>query len=34
MHQPNPVVDNGDWGFRKFKTYGTCTKKFDKKKEE
>ena len=34
MHQPNPVVDNGDWGFRKFKTYGQCTKKFDKKKDE
>ena len=29
---PNVQNDDTDWGFRKFKTYGPCTKKFDKKK--
>ena len=34
MEVPKVQNDDTDWGFRKFKTYGPCTKKFDKKKCE
>ena len=34
MEVPKVQNDDTDWGFRKFKTYGPCTKKFDKKKSE
>ena len=33
-HVPKASNDFDDWDFRKFRAYGPCTKKFDKKKNE
>ena len=33
-HVPKASSDGDDWDFRKFRAYGPCTKKFDKKKND